>query len=267
MRAVSYSYIVPVLSVLMVGLGFMACSDDVNTSSSSGSASGAGGAGGETGSAQSSTVASSVASSSASASASSTSGGQGGGSLCDQACGHLEECLGLDVCPFIMVDCDTVGMGFDCPGQCILDADCAQLATLLNLQTDPTKVDPKLLACYNACQGGAGGAGGGGTGDCNTCVGGNCLAPVGACNNDQECQDWLQCVQGCQDGPCSDACDVMYANAKPIFEPVYECVCNSCAEDCNSFNPCKNQGAGGAGGGGAGGSGMGGAGMGGAGGN
>jgi hypothetical protein len=265
MRAVSYSYIVPVLSVLAVGLGFMACSDDANTSSSSGSASGSGGAGGkdvETGGAAQS---SSVASTSASSAASSTSGGQGGGSVCDQACDRLKACIGLDVCPFIMIDCDTVGMGFDCPGQCILDADCKQIQTLLNLQSDPSKVDPELLACYNACNGGAGGAGGGGTGDCNTCAGGSCLAELQACNGSMECMDWLQCVQGCQDGPCSDACDVMYLGAKPIYEPIYDCVCTSCADDCGAFNPCKNQGAGGAGGGGMGGAGMGGSGMGGAG--
>jgi hypothetical protein len=264
MRAVSYSYMVPVLSALVAGIGFMACSDDVNTSSSSGSASGSGGAGGEGAGTGGAAQSSSVASSSASSAASSTSGG-GGASVCDQACDRLEGCFGLDVCPFLMVDCDTVGMGFDCPGECVLDATCEQLLTLTNLQSDPSKVDPELFACYNACNGGAGGAGGGGMGDCNTCAGSNCFGPIQACNGAQECQDWLQCVQGCQDGPCSDACDAMYAGAKPLFEPVYECVCNSCANDCSSFDPCKNQGAGGAGGGGMGGAGMGGSGMGGSG--
>ena len=80
--------------------------------------------------------------------------------------------------------------------------------------------------------GGMGGAGtggaGGGMGDpmaCQTCGQQQCGAEVQQCfGNFNQCQQWLNCTQPCQDKACVDACSAMY----PAGAPVGACICTKC---------------------------------------
>ena len=260
MRVVSFSSsprIVPILC-LAIAAAFAACSGDPEIEASSGTStttSTTGGTGGE------GTGGGAMSSSSVAASSSTTGGAGGmGGTKCDQACDKAANC-GIPVCNF--VDCSSQ-MNSDCFAQCIIDADCAQILTLLNFPN----ADPKLMACVQGCQGGAGGAGGGGGAGgaaqmCGDCGFASCTAPGFACQQNAECQPWLMCIQSCPDKACVDACDAMHPNADPESDDVLACLCTECPMECAAQDPCKTGGAGGAGGsgmGGAGGSGMGGAG-------
>jgi hypothetical protein len=284
MRVVSYSTMIPVL-FLVLGGAFTACSDDVNvdstTSSGSGGATGGGGTGGAGGEAASSST---TAASSSSTTGGGGKGGAGGApSLCDQACDHAGMC-GAPLCALADINCDS-GMNYDCYATCILDASCAQIFTL----ADPQNADPKLAGCLQACLGGAGGggggggmggagggmggAGGGGTQACINCGFQNCQAEGFACNQDPECQPWLNCLQGCPDKACVDQCTQNNPKAEPESVAVQACLCKSCSSECAVIDVCGMGGAGGGGGaggmggaGGAGGMGGAGGGMGGAGG-
>lgn len=222
---------------LAASVSFLACGSDVvdqtptgagGSTSASTSVSGTGGE-----SSSSSATASTTTTTTTTAATTSTSSG---GNTCDQACAKLDtECGFGDVCALAGDFLDCANPQSECPSQCILDADCTQLATIF----DPQNIDPEFGACVGACSGmGAGGGGGGG--NCTVCLLQNCSGDVQACQGDAECQAWLGCAQGCNnDGACISACAASYPNAAPLYLPIYDCACQSCPSDCVSIDPCN----------------------------
>jgi hypothetical protein len=249
MRSISYGVLL-CLS-LGVSVSFLACGSDVvdqNPTGAGGSTSASTTASGTGGDNTSATATSATTTTTTTAATTSTSSG---GNTCDQACAKLDtECGFGDVCALAGDYLDCTNAQSECPSQCILDADCTQLATIFN----PQNIDPALGACIGACGGmGAGGAGGGGGGNCSLCLLQNCGGDVQTCQGDAECQAWLGCAQGCNnDGACINACSASYPNAAPLFLPIYDCACQSCPSDCSAIDPCNppmgGSGAGGAGG-------------------
>ncbi len=75
--------------------------------------------------------------------------------------------------------------------------------------------------------------------DCSTCAQANCIQPLSTCQFNALCSQWLSCVQACGDAACADMCDMQYANAKPLYDPVYACTCAQCSADCAVYNVCN----------------------------
>jgi hypothetical protein len=143
------------------------------------------------------------------------------GNICDQACAKIEnECGIAGACALIGLDCTDPTT--ECPGQCLLDADCAAILSLAGGTPDPT-----LGACVQTCQGGMGG---GPQQDCFNCVIGACGSELQACQNDMVCQQFGQCVQGCADSTCAQNCQSMYPGM--VTDDLFNCTCTGCANDC-----------------------------------
>lgn len=228
----------------------VACGDTVITPAGTGGQGGAGGA-------QTTTVATTTTTT-ATTTTTTTSTSTGPMTLCDQACQHASDC-GVDVCSFAMIDC--ANPQTDCPAQCLLDANCLQILSLLTQNPDPA-----LIGCITGCQGGAGGGGPGGS--CQGCAFQSCGMVLQSCGT-PECQAWQQCAQGCSDPQCFADCNAQNPGASTYYGDVYDCLCTSCETDCAmTADPCNQviPGTGGAGGMGASGMGAGGMGMGGTGG-
>lgn len=169
----------------------------------------------------------------------------GPGNTCEQGCAHAAEC-GLDICSLANIDC--TNPQFDCPAQCLLDATCAQIATI----PSGNNMDPALQGCLFLCQGG--GQGGGGPGqECQNCVVQSCASVLQSCST-QDCQDWGQCALNCADSQCLTDCNNQFPTAEPYYTQVYGCLCASCDMACATLDPCSQPGGGTGGGGGAGGS-------------
>ena len=85
-----------------------------------------------------------------------STGGAGGGSLCDEACDRIDGCSFAGACAlaagqagFDLSTCDAEG---ECVSQCILDASCMQITSLISTP------DPVLSGCIQTClNGGMGG--------------------------------------------------------------------------------------------------------------
>jgi len=249
---------VALVSALTIGAGFMACSSDAEneTAGAQSTSTGTGGTG-NTGNTGNTTTGTTASSSSTVASSSASTGGLGGGSPCDMACQKLNSRCGLgDVCsmPQVQQFLDCSNPNSDCPGQCILDESCADITDAVTKALNGDLNTP-LLMCIQTCQGGQGGAGGGGGGQtCTQCGTNSCIGPGGACLQDNDCQPWLQCLQGCQDSACVANCTAMNPNAAPLSTDVLTCLCTNCDGECSALDPCGN-GSGGSGQGGAGGAG------------
>lgn len=230
---------------------FLACGSDVEEvpfESSSSSSSGAGAAGststaaGGSSTSTSGPSASSVAASTA-ASTSGTGGTGGVGTPCEEACEKVEGRCGFPGVCGQFVDCGMAGA--DCFGQCVLDADCDAIASLVGANPDPT-----LLACVTGCQqGGQGGAGGGGVGgggvgggpagDCIQCGQSACLGDALACIQNPQCSDWIQCVQACNGDPaCSAVCEQSNPGG-PASDDLKECACMNCSAECSALLTCN----------------------------
>jgi hypothetical protein len=82
-------------------------------------------------------------------------GGSGGGcvgcSPCEAACHMIEHDCGFaipcDQMPGGMLDCENNQPQADCIGECMINSDCAAIASLATANPDPT-----LAACIQACQ-------------------------------------------------------------------------------------------------------------------
>ena len=175
----------------------------------------------------------------------------GGGSACDQACSHAAQC-GTDICNQFKIDCNNVSPMYDCVLECVGQLPCDQL----NQQN--------AFACYQKCQNagtttgtgmaattGTGmgtsvassSASGGSTFQCNACSAQKCGMQLQQCAGDQQCGQWLQCIQGCNQNPspaCADKCDMTFPNAAAKYTPVYECSCTSCSSQCSNLDPCSH---------------------------
>jgi hypothetical protein len=104
--------------------------------------------------------------------------------------------------------------------------------------------------CPNDCGGGPGSGGGPGgppgscdnTGECGDSTSGGCVecAVFGecggqrlACQNDDECIDYVFCIVECIDDPCEDDCAAQEPEGAALYGALVECVaCDACASDC-----------------------------------
>lgn len=215
------------LGVAALILGHVACGSEVTDFPSSGSGSGGSGSGGS-GGAPDMVVA--TVTSTAVTTVVSSSSTSGGGSTCDQACAKLaNECGFGDICSQIpQLDC--ADPTSDCPAACVLDADCAAIASILG-----SMPDPKLAACVQGCQGGGSGGGGQGggapVGNCKDCIGASCNAELQACLGDSACQAFLMCAQPCGGiGMCTDDC--LKKNPSDLGKGFVDCLSSKCAMEC-----------------------------------
>lgn len=154
---------------------------------------------------------------------------------CEQACDKIaNECGFGNVCsqiPFL----NCADMASDCYGNCILQADCSALPSLLT-----SNPDPKLAGCISACMGS--------NGSCQQCVVGQCSSEIQACQNSNGCQGFAACAFNCNNSEsCLDDC----ASKNPSTETtaLLACTKSKCASE------CTGGGSGGSGGGGQGGQG------------
>lgn len=159
------------------------------------------------------------------------------GDPCMNACAHVQQCFGFDACAALGMQLDCSSPQNECIANCVNGTSCGQLG----VQT--------FQACQQMCQGamGDGGtttdAGGGSAQQCQQCAQQSCFMTLGQCFQNQSCQGWLQCIQGCNmNNPapsCYTDCDAQHANAKNQYQAVYACTCNNCDTQCAaSSNPC-----------------------------
>ena len=219
-----------------------ACGSDVTNlpgdTTSTGATGGAGGTATVTATASSS-------SSSSSASSSSSTGGMGN-NPCEKACNKIEvECGFGSVCSMIpFLNCSE--MSSYCYGNCILDANCAAIASLVGTSPDPT-----LASCISSCMGGGS--------SCQQCVLTNCSTEVQACQGNATCQGFLGCATSCGDQNCIDDCASKNDSAET--QKLVACGVSNCSSECaNGQGGAGGAGVGGAAVGGAGGSSQGGSG-------
>ena len=160
-------WLVVVGGAALGGVMLAACGSDVE---SSGGAGGAGGAGDEVVSTTSQTVVS-------------VSSSGGFVNTCEEACDKLDSCGATGYCdqlPFL--DCDEPES--ECPAQCVLDAECAQLFAYVQ------GVDNEFKACIDECDVEE---------TCSLCTATNCTAEVQACANNPSCAPLINCVLACTD--------------------------------------------------------------------
>jgi hypothetical protein len=146
---------------------------------------------------------------------SSASGSGGGGQLCEKACAKVLEC-GAEACPPEYLDCSMPNPVYECRGQCVLDANCAQILSI------PTgNPDPALVACAEACgQGSASSSSSSSASSSSSSSSGAGGADAGACST---CAAHLNGVPA--DPPC--------AAAQPYVDALLTCACQfNCPTEC-----------------------------------
>jgi hypothetical protein len=151
----------------------------------------------------------------------------GVGGACEAACCKIEEDCGFPVtCAMAgdMLDCENNQPAADCFGQCIVDADCSALPTLVIPGEDP---DPDLCACIEQCPGGADLCS-----PCTGCLVNSCQTQFGACQQDGNCTAFMNCVQtnACQDLACMTDCQTQ--NPGQATDDLVACACGTCGNDC-----------------------------------
>jgi len=153
------------------------------------------------------------------------------GNECEQGCQHVIDCIGFDACSQFNIDCTNPQA--ECPGTCLNDATCEQIASLATQTPDPT-----LSGCIQGCQQGQGGGGvggngaGGGAQACSDCAQGSCGTPIQACVGSTPCLNWLMCAMNCTDPQCYTDCDTANPNAAPQSTAVKDCACTQCNTEC-----------------------------------
>lgn len=76
-----------------------------------------------------------------------------------------------------------------------------------------------------------------GHGDCAGCmncsVGNECATEANNCLADQDCADFLDCIQPCMDQTCMDACAQQHPSGFNLYMILTECaMCDACPVDC-----------------------------------
>jgi hypothetical protein len=75
--------------------------------------------------------------------------------------------------------------------------------------------------------------------DPTTCLGcaieGDCKDEFDICTADQECIDYVNCLDPCMDQACADACDAMFPNGSAEYNDLAVCaVCEVCPVSCDA---------------------------------
>lgn len=147
-------------------------------------------------------------------------------------------CVGFDVCKQLMLNLDCSNPQNECLALCVNNTPCAQL----NQQT--------FQKCQAMCAGDGGMPSDGGPSDggnaqaCTMCAQTSCQIEAFTCAQDAMCGQWLQCIQGCFQGPnpsgCADKCDITYPGAASKYQPIYSCTCGKCLNECSALDPCSH---------------------------
>jgi hypothetical protein len=159
------------------------------------------------------------------------------GDPCMSACAHVQQCTGIDIC-------SQLGMQFDCS-----NPQNACIATCLNNTPCGMLGFQTFQTCQAMCQAADGGPpppmdAGSGAQACTTCSTQACMQPIGACATNMGCQQWLGCVQNCNNAAnpvpsCYTACDAQFPGSKALYDGVYACACTNCKAECASTSdPC-----------------------------
>jgi hypothetical protein len=155
------------------------------------------------------------------------------GDPCMNACAHIQQCFGFDVCAALGMQIDCSNPQNVCIADCVYNTSCS----MISMQTFQT--------CQQQCQGTAT-DGGGATSDagspmaCQQCAFGSCQQAIGACAQNQQCMGWLGCVGQCTTPACATQCDQQFAGASALYQPVYSCTCLNCQGPCGLTDPCAH---------------------------
>lgn len=154
------------------------------------------------------------------------------GDCCEKGCDKTaKECGFGDVCGSLNIQCGS-DQG-ECVGKCFYGATCEEIATLFGSQADPD-----LLACIQSCGTPDNPDGGGQALACGNCAGMACQAVGAECFADQDCQAWLNCAFQCPDSTCAKVCNEQWPELAEMYGPIYDCLCNKCANPCSYLDPC-----------------------------
>jgi hypothetical protein len=65
-------------------------------------------------------------------------------------------------------------------------------------------------------------------------LGGDCADELATCQGDQECIDFVTCIDPCADQACFDACVTMYPNGATLYNDLVFCaICEQCPISCD----------------------------------
>jgi len=141
---------------------------------------------------------------------------------------EMAQCVLCDQC---YGDCD--GQGYGCAPACgadefaCADGSCLPLAQQCDGAAQCPAGDDEQ-GCPGQCDG---------TGDCQTCADcaftDLCANEVGACVAAPECLSYNDCMSGCQDQACVDACAQAYPLGAQLYDALSQCIlCDACVDDC-----------------------------------
>jgi hypothetical protein len=68
--------------------------------------------------------------------------------------------------------------------------------------------------------------------DCNTCVSASCATQAAACASGSDCDLYDQCLAGCSDATCSNACGTAHAPGQMAAQALASCTSTNCAAPC-----------------------------------
>lgn len=74
---------------------------------------------------------------------------------------------------------------------------------------------------------------------CSACGDSECSTELAACTDNQECSPWLRCLRACADEACVTACDDEHADVARVYTGIYECLCDSCEDECSGAKACE----------------------------
>lgn len=151
---------------------------------------------------------------------SSGSGGTGNGKACEAACAKVLECGAME-CPPEYLDCSMPSPQNECIGQCVLNANCAQIFSI-----DSQNPDPELVQCAEACQNG-GSSSSSSSSSASSSSSSSSSSSGGSCST---CSQLLLATS--MDPPC--------AASQPIVDDLFTCACNNfCTSECEAI--CVSQ--------------------------
>jgi hypothetical protein len=73
---------------------------------------------------------------------------------------------------------------------------------------------------------------------CSACGASECKDELDACGDNPECAPWLGCLSACADEACITACDDEFADVARIYAGIYDCLCDSCEDECTDAKAC-----------------------------
>ena len=181
-------------------------------------------------------------------------------------------CDGTGHCGDLTSGCIACAVSGPCEGQldaCLTSTECTDYESCLSACMDSSCVDacaaqePEGAALYlelvecvllDECPGDCGGSPGSGggpggppgscdnTGECGDASAGGCIecAVSGecggqrrACQDSNECINYVLCIGECTDDPCEDNCAAQAPEGAALYGALVECVvCDACASDC-----------------------------------